>query len=548
MKISYFVFTISLFTTSTYATDYYYLTGAPDIGYSAKGKPDAVVNINNTLPQNLLDRIDTMLPPGQRVDPSYIATDAKSNIEIDPNFVGTANVSFTFLNEGASFNNVFGYFIFDTDNPPTDRSQISQHIVVFPNASKAPEGEMTQGDQLTYQIPLEAGQSMGFFVVPNGWGWDWLGNQGYVPYDGPWRQPFYSLSQLNPENNVNDRYHNVVFADETSELLVIGFEDTLFTLGDKDFNDLLFSVHVTPFEALNGLEQSSSTQSGYVALVGSDEPQSENYTTSYYPSASTNATLAFEDLWPHTGDFDYNDVIIRYQMTLTSTDSNQLKGFEVNATIQAMGAGFHNALAWRIPGIGSENIESISLTLNDQAVSHQITQMDGEDGVFVLSEDLRHDVIEGCFFFRTHTDCSEEERTHYRLSVTLAEPVESTVTGAAPFDPFIYASEGTHHGALGALITPGRSWELHLKNHCGTSAFDSSLLNWADDFSTATTCYVDQNNIPWAINIADDWAHPAEHQSITNVYPMIYQWVGSNGQEASDWYHRSNAETSLLYE
>ncbi|MGR5284905.1 LruC domain-containing protein [Vibrio maritimus] len=537
---------VSCAVTSAWSTEYHYPTGGAEIGYSLKGKPDATVNVGDSLPTDLLERIDSMLPPGQKVNPDYIATDAKSNIEIDPEFAGTAYVSFTFLNEGASFNNVFGYFVFDTDTPPTTRSEVAQHQVVFPNASKPPAGEMLQGDQLTYQIPLQAGQSLGFFVVPNGWGWDWLGEYGKVPYDGPWRQPFYSLSALNPERSEAERYHNVVFVDEENEFLVIGFEDTLYSSGDKDFNDLLFSVNVTPFAALDGIDDASDSQ--YIPLAASENSQQDESTTTYYPTASTYATLAFEDHWPYVGDFDYNDVVVRYQMTLQKTPSNELKSLELDATIQSLGADYHNALAWRIPNLGSDNIETVTLTLNNTPVSHNIVQMDGEDALFILSEDLHQDVNTSCGFFRSKRNCRESENTQFQLSVTLKQPVAESATGLVPFDPFIFAAKDTYHGTLGYDSHPGSRWQVHLKDYCGTSDFDTLLLNTHDDDSKASYCFLDNNNIPWAINIADDWDHPAEKQSITDVYPLIYQWVQSNGDAHSSWYKRSNANSSLLYE
>lgn len=77
----------------------------------------------------------------------------------------------TFLNEGAGYRNTLGYFVFDTNNPPTNKDEIAAHVIIFPNTSKAPDGEMEEGDTIDLNVQLTAGQTLAFFIIPNGWGW-----------------------------------------------------------------------------------------------------------------------------------------------------------------------------------------------------------------------------------------------------------------------------------------------------------------------------------------------------------------------------------------
>ena len=133
-------------------------------------------------------------------------------------------------------------------------------MVIFPNASKAPDGDMEEGDSIDLDIQLTAGQTLGFFLIPNGW---YVSTYNTIPHLGPWNTPFYSLSSLNPETTADYRRHNVAFLDTENEFLVLGFEDIQRPSGDNDFNDLIFTVEVTPFIAVDGVNEDGTTDSKY---------------------------------------------------------------------------------------------------------------------------------------------------------------------------------------------------------------------------------------------------------------------------------------------
>ncbi|NQZ10298.1 MAG: DUF4114 domain-containing protein, partial [Algicola sp.] len=234
---------------SVQATDYQYV-GDPVTGYDSLGVPTQKTNINSSLPLDLLDNIYGMLPESTAVNPAYIASDTRSNIHFDDDLATFATASITFLNEGAGYRNSLGYFVYDTNNPPLTKDDIPAHTIIFPNASKPSAGNMQQGDTVELGIEITSGQSLGFFVVPNGWSYG--GSGSTIVSDGPWNTPFYSQHQLNPEPEGNQR-HNVVFIDAPNELLVIGFDDQYITSGDQDYNDVLFTVAITPFYAIDGV-------------------------------------------------------------------------------------------------------------------------------------------------------------------------------------------------------------------------------------------------------------------------------------------------------
>jgi LruC domain-containing protein len=116
------------------------------------------------------------------------------------------------------------------------------------------------------------------------------------------------------------------------------------------------------------------------------------------------------------------------------------------------------------------------------------------------------------------------------------------VVGNPPYDLFIFATPGQYHGDF-----VGRSWEVHLKQFSGTSLFDTSLLNSYDDSSQASNYFINVNNFPWVLNIADEWAHPLEGVDINLSYPEFSDWVLSSGVQKTDWYKLEQADQSKVF-
>ncbi|MDB2449787.1 hypothetical protein N9W97_03435 [Pseudomonadales bacterium] len=163
--------TLSITAWALSTSDFLFVAGSDQSNYTEDGKPLAISNINGTLPGNILQSVYSMLPESTQVNPDFISTSSLTNIIIDDELDGAeyAEVSVTFLNEGAGYRNSLGYFVYDTTNPPTTKEEL-EHLIVFPNASKGRQGSMTQGDTIELNIQATAGQGIGFFVVPNGYG------------------------------------------------------------------------------------------------------------------------------------------------------------------------------------------------------------------------------------------------------------------------------------------------------------------------------------------------------------------------------------------
>ncbi|KAB0288009.1 LruC domain-containing protein [Vibrio fortis] len=531
-------------------SDFTFESGADSSNYSALGKPNDTYSIAGTLPHDTLDNVYSMLPEGTYVNSAFIAPERYSNIDIDDELGGAefASAKVTFLNEGAGYRNALGYFVYDTNNPPASMDDITAHTIIFPNTSKAPDGEMVEGDTIDLGVELTAGQTLAFFVVPNGWGWS--GSYNNIASLGNWGTPFYSYSDLNPENTASLRRHNVAFIDTENEFFVLGFEDLKRTGGDHDFNDLLFTVEVTPFTAVDGVNPDGSTDSKYEPLVQQD---SDITITSVYPSGSDYATIAFEDRWPLMGDYDFNDVVWRYQITEQLNGQRELKNISFDYTLQAMGAGFSNGYGIHLPGVDPSNIANATLTRNGVAVSHSIVKQGTSDAVLIVSEDLKVDLqnlgelTESCAFYRTQVDCLGTQNVgalQYQLYVEFTTPVSRDIVGYPPYDSFIFAAQYMYHGDF-TSEAPGFTWQTHLKQFSGTSDMNNAFFNTYDDKSDGVASFTTENNMPWAINIRDEWDHPIEYTDICEAYLTFDDWVEASGESHSEWYKTAVENTSV---
>lgn len=533
--------------------DFNYLNNATNSDYSQKGKPLAnLTNVSAQLPTDVLTNIYSMLPESQYVNTAFIDSNLLSNIiikdesQLGESFVSaTANV--TFLNEGAGYRNTLGYFVFDSDTPPQSIADIEQHTIIYPNCSKPSEGEMLQGDRMELGIELQPGQALGFFVIPNGWGWE--GSFGNIVNLGPWSTPFYSVPELNPEPDAINE-HNVVFYDAQNAFFVIGFDDQHRAQGDNDFNDLLFSVEVTPSYAVEGVNENGSVDAGTYQLLQQTDTSVTN--TSYYPSQSGYATLAFEDKWPEMGDYDFNDVVVKYRMSQTFNNENKMIELVIDYQLVATGASYHNGFAIQIPDIDTAAVSSAVMTYNGEQINSDFLESTDVLNIKLLTDNNQYDEAydvarevgnSSCQFYRTVPSCTDPELAFFQVTLTFDPSQMPNTLTLPPFDPYIYALDGQYHGPYGT-----RSWEAHLKQFSGSELFNSSLLGQVHDASSPPNFYINANQFPWALNITSDWKHPKESTDIRIAYPQFSDWVTSSGETQRSWHLTENADISKLYE
>lgn len=209
--------------------------------FNSLGVPNYLVT-SDVIPVNLLNSIAASLPeyfPVPTYHPSYIATGTNSNIVMQSG----GNVWVTFVDEGAGYRNVLGYYTYPTNNPPTSIPSKSNLKIVFPNVSKVNSGGGLVTGNKVFLGHFNAGTTISWFLISDGYRND-------AVTEGNWR--LFSNSNFNPESNPLLKYHNVLLYDTTYNKVILGFEDIRRDNGgcDNDFNDAIFYVSSTPDSAI----------------------------------------------------------------------------------------------------------------------------------------------------------------------------------------------------------------------------------------------------------------------------------------------------------
>ncbi|KXF83396.1 LruC domain-containing protein [Enterovibrio coralii] len=269
----------------------------------------------------------------------------------------------------------------------------------------------------------------------------------------------------------------------------------------------------------------------------------------HYPSASGYATLAFEDNWPKQGDYDMNDVVIRFRITETLDQEDNVTRIMITGYLAAYGAGYHNGFALRLKGLNREDIAEIS-TMSYNGVEQESNGLEAEstEAIFIVNSDLKQQIPAECMYYRTAQHCQEELSFEFDIDVVLKDGVDTSGLAAMPYDPFMFATPG-NYVRDGLWYNPGRGLEVHLADHAPTEQFDTYWYGWWSDSSDVAQgrYFKTSDNLPWALIVPDDWKWPREHVDIVEAYPEFAGFAETGGSSNADWYLLEKATENKYY-
>jgi len=256
----------------------------------------------------------------------------------------------------------------------------------------------------------------------------------------------------------------------------------------------------------------------------------------YYPNETDFGTLAYEDLWPGKGDYDFNDLVLDYQFKSVLNASNGLVEFFVDYSVRAIGASLTNGFALMIPGdpsnvasVTGTNISENYLNLNANGTEQ------GQTNTVIFLFDNAFNMIgsSGSSFVNTKEDVAYVSPDTNQAHILYSTPMVNA--GSAPYNPFIVVGEE-------------RGKEVHLAGEEPTDLVNQSLFGtFADDSNPATGKYYQtSNNLPWALDLPVKFDYPVEQVQIINGYNHFREWGESGGSSFTDWYenksgYRNNA-------
>ena len=408
--------------------------------WSSKGYPHYLDTDNKiTIPGDVLTIINTTLKEGGTCPKQYRQA---IDFEINDPEGRNAEVSIRIIGGTSGAASAFGYYCYRADASLSEIKKAPK-CIVFPNTlmdnyynKKASGLQGGESVKLHYIDPDGVDQGT---VFPNGVkiGWFLLNDSFY----GGNNKPFYSTTKLNGDG----RTHTAAF--RIDDFVVLSFEDWT----DQDYNDIQFNVWSNPIEAIINPD------------IPDIKPDGGNEDKKY--SLEYKGIIAFEDNWPRKGDYDLNDVIVKYQSVLNFNDANQVLSTEDTYELLWSGATFKNGFAYQLnterSNMSTEILEAPT-TFNGQGLDTDLSK--ATVNVFLSALDV--------------TERNTKTAT-YKIKNTFKTPLSHETLGIPPYNPFIMVHDELKESRI----------EVHLVNYPPTEKADMALFHTEEDLSSVPTSY-----------------------------------------------------------
>lgn len=423
-----------------------------------------------------------------------------------------AEVAVTFLGQNTCWNCSLGYYYYREGQAPSSLDEANV-ILLFPNTQDGQWGNdpalarKTRGIERGTTVQLKyypniaegsdeggttvfpAGYRIGFVLANNAWSERVRGFTG----DNLYRSATSEGLSVNNNGVPYGEPRTAVY--KYGDVVMISFEDYK---DDENFSDVVITMKTNPVNAITDIPE-----------IDPDE----NTTT----TNTLKGMYAFEDLWPDNGDYDMNDVLVRYHYGKTLNIYNEILAETFTFKTFSNYAGNNNGLAFTLPnGIPSDVKEmkyEIKLPGAEDFTQTAFTY-EAETNTFLLTDNVK-------------TNMGAE----YRVTLNYASPILTESQAQV----FIY-KPGTGENR----------WEVHIACEAPTSMMDYSYFGTKDDCSNLDEglYYVNNTRYPFAFFLAGATETDlsklliSENESVpvSDLYPEYIGWSESNGTQNADWY------------
>lgn len=273
-----------------------------------------------------------------------------------------------------------------------------------------------------------------------------------------------------------------------------------------------------------------------------------------FPLEQYEGSLAYEDLYPGKGDSDFNDLVLNYDFKISKNNQEVVQSITATFVIRAFGASTHNGFGFTLPTVDPNDIISVSgfdVTNNNvfSIAGNGLENGQSKATVIVFDDAYRVMPTTG-----GGTGANTQLAYGYTEPVTVVveidfdntnNPMTFSELNIGTFNPFMIVGTAVN-GAPGL-----RGREIHLPNYEPSDLFDNSYFQSVSDDSSPSEgrYFVTANNLPWAINITEEFLWAIEFEDITKAYNMFADWAQNNGTIFPDWYKNNTGyrNNSFIY-
>lgn len=253
-----------------------------------------------------------------------------------------------------------------------------------------------------------------------------------------------------------------------------------------------------------------------------NDPGTEPVFASYFPSQSGWATYAFEDQWPLKGDYDLNDLVIRFRVTTLHNSSNQVTELIFDYNLVAVGAVKSISAAFQLDNISASMIESVSGQVRGSdspfGIASNGTEIGATKAIIPVFNNAKS-VVPFSGYLNTMRGSFTPTPAN-QVKVKFTSPVNQSLISVSSLNFFICAD--------------GRGAEIHLPGYSPTEKFDHSAAGGASLHPSDKFKYKD--GMMWGLMFPADFSYTVEGKSIISAYTNFAAWATSGGTQYPDWY------------
>lgn len=324
--------------------------------------------------------------------------------------------------------------------------------------------------------------------------------------------------------------------------LPVSAGETTFTF-DLPFSQEAVYVQYTKADGTTKTEESKIKKSVTRAVETADviffEPQLSHVNLSInIPNSGGYGTIMFEDTWPNTEDYDFNDVVVNYKINCVANISS-LENIDIHVSlkIRALGGTLPYNFAMQFGTWASGGID-FRIPASDMVGVSDVKSTNSNINVVALN--TQHPAIEvtGLNSLRKpgyyNTVSKEDDGVQVDFTVTIKgthdeqwQRITSGFLDQKAFDYFLRHENGR---------------EIHMRGFAPTSLY---VDQYEKDVQGKGGKYYYQSsrNLVWGLKAPAEIGWPAEKKDITTVYDYFAKWVesggaliGSDGYNPLIWY------------
>lgn len=268
-----------------------------------------------------------------------------------------------------------------------------------------------------------------------------------------------------------------------------------------------------------------------------------------YPAAGW-GTLMFEDLWPSYGDYDFNDLVVNYQIDLMPQNKNKLREMLIGIRVQAIGGTIPYDFYLSLRTVRPSEIATIERIRNFNGVaSNNMVLVNADDNssmapaIFKFT-DIKQNVnkpgVPTFLNVRPGDGMKAEDMTEAWFLVSFQS---ATSPGKLPFDSFDFF-----------IGNESQRKEIHLAGFepvlYGADRYESLRKQPTSNANKQSEYYYSNDNLVWGINVPAEIPHAYEARDFLTAYPNFAKWAQSGGVSNTDWYTHApgnrNSENLVL--